>query len=222
MIFVESIFGNINPNLYDPSFSSAEVYQSSVRKPDNFVFLTASSQIPDFILKLKGGSEELTNEEEEKLVKSILAKVSESNYQETSPNKFLKRVLELMDPIISNQRFWRVLSELKKPWKPELSDGNHFSSTDTCSRTQNVQNKESKSKGSSSIFTEALPIRTPIKLSPMRTRVLLDMAEKENNFSTQLESSGLSKTHAGFSEKIRSIEMKPTCKEHNLYTLVKF
>ena len=117
LIFVESISGNINPNLYDPSFSSAEVYQSSVSKPDNFGFLTASSQIPDFILKLKGGSDELTNEEQERLVKSILAKVSESNYQETSPNKFLKRVLELMDPVISNQRFWRVLSELEKPHK---------------------------------------------------------------------------------------------------------
>ena len=43
LIFVESISGNINPNLYDPSFSWAEVYQSSVRKPDNFGFLTASS-----------------------------------------------------------------------------------------------------------------------------------------------------------------------------------
>lgn len=104
LIYVESISGNINPNLYDPSFSSAEVYQSSVRKPDNFEFLTASSQIPDFILKLKGGSDELTNEEQERLVKSILAKVSESNYQETSPNKFLKRVLDLMDPVISNQK----------------------------------------------------------------------------------------------------------------------
>lgn len=102
LIFVESISGNINPNLYDQSFSSAEVYQSSVSKPDNFGFLTASSSIPDFILKFKGGSDELTNEEQERLVKSILAKVSESNYQETSPNKFLKRVLELMDPVISN------------------------------------------------------------------------------------------------------------------------
>jgi hypothetical protein len=89
LIFVEPISANINPNLYDPSFSSAEVYQSFVSKPDNFGFLTAFSQIPDFILKLKGGSDELTNEEQERLVKSILAKVSESNYQETSPNKFL-------------------------------------------------------------------------------------------------------------------------------------
>lgn len=112
-ILVESISVNINPNFYDRSFSSAEVYQSSVSKPD----ITASSQIPDYILKLKGGSDELTNEEQEKLVQSILAKVSESNYPETSPNKFLNRVLELMNPVISNQRFWRILSELEKPHK---------------------------------------------------------------------------------------------------------
>ena len=31
LIYVESICGNINPNLYDRSFSWAEVYQSSVR-----------------------------------------------------------------------------------------------------------------------------------------------------------------------------------------------
>jgi len=177
LIYVESISGNINPNLYDRSFSWAEVYQSSVRKPDNFVFLTASSQIPDFILKLKGGSDELTNEEQERLVKSILAKVSESNYQETSPNKFLKRVLNLMDPVISNQRLWRVLSELEKPWKPELSDGNHISSTDNCRRAQTVQNKEPKSKGSSSIFVEGFS--TPRTLSPMQKRVKLRMAQKE-------------------------------------------
>lgn len=59
----------------------------------------------------------MTNEEQERLIKSILAKASESNYQETSPNKFIKRVLELMDPVISNQGFWRVLSELEKPHK---------------------------------------------------------------------------------------------------------
>ena len=114
-IFLESRYIELNVDW--SSFPSSQVYQSCVIKSDTSGFLTASSQIPDFILKLKGGSDELTNEEQERLVKSILAKVSESNYQETSPNKFLKRVLELMDPVISNQRFWRVLSELEKPHK---------------------------------------------------------------------------------------------------------
>ena len=135
----------------------------------------------------------MTNEEQERLVKSILGKVSESNYQETSPNKFLKRVWNLIDPVISNQRLWRVLSELEKPWKPELSDGNHISS-----RAQTVENKEPKSKGSSSIFVEGFS--TPRTLSPMQTRVQLKMAQ--NN----LQSSGLSCNHEQLSEKIQVIE----------------
>jgi hypothetical protein len=76
----------------------------------------------------------------------------------------LQKLLEIIDPVISNQKLWRILSELEKPWKPQLSDGNHISSTDNCSRAQNVQNKQPKSKGSSSIFAEALPIPTPRKL----------------------------------------------------------
>lgn len=76
LIFRESISGNINPDLYDPSFTSAEIYQSRVIKSNTSRFLTASSQISDYILKSRGGSDELTNEEQEKLIKSILAKVS--------------------------------------------------------------------------------------------------------------------------------------------------
>ena len=102
-IFLESRY--VEPNVNPPSFPSSEVYQSCVIKSDNLRFLNYPPRISDFILKLKGGSDELTDEEQERLVKSILAKVSESNYQETSPNKFLKRVLELMDPVTSNQRF---------------------------------------------------------------------------------------------------------------------
>jgi len=42
----------------------------------------------------------LTNEEQERLVKSILAKAPESNYTEISINKFLKFFLKLIDPVI--------------------------------------------------------------------------------------------------------------------------
>ena len=84
---------------------------------------------------------------------------------------------------------------MEKPWKPELSNGTHISS-----RARTVQNKEPKSKGSSSIFAEALNIPTPRKLSPMQTRVQLKMAQ--NN----LESSGLSRNHEKLSENIQFIE----------------
>ena len=69
----------------------------------------------------------MTNEEQERLVKSILAKSPESNYTEISINKFLKKILKLIDQVISNQKLWRILSELEKPLKPQLSDGNSIS-----------------------------------------------------------------------------------------------
>ena len=104
-IFVQSIQVNIDPDLYHPSFSSSEVYQSCVIKSDNLGFLTSSSQIPDSILKLRGGSDELNIEEQERLVKSILSKAPESSSQEISINKFLKKILKLIDRVISDQRF---------------------------------------------------------------------------------------------------------------------
>jgi hypothetical protein len=114
-IFLKSSY--IEPNVDHPSFVSSEVYESCVIKSDNLRFLTSPPQISDFILKLKGGSDEFTIEEQEKLVKSILAKAPQSSYQEISINKFLEKILKLIDPVISNQRFWRVLSELEKPHK---------------------------------------------------------------------------------------------------------
>lgn len=57
----------------------------------------------------------MTSEEQEKLVKSVLAKAPESDYSEISINKILKKVVNLIDPVISDQRFWRILAELEKP-----------------------------------------------------------------------------------------------------------
>ena len=112
-IFFKSSY--IEPNVDPPSFTSSEVYQSRVIKSDNLRFLNSPPRISDFILKLKGGSDELTDEEQERLVKSILAKVPESDSREISINKFFKKILKVVDPVISDQRFWRILAELEKP-----------------------------------------------------------------------------------------------------------
>ena len=196
-IFLESRY--IEPNVDWSSFSSSQVYQSCVIKSDTSGFLTSPSHIQDYILKSRGGVE-FTDEQQDKLANSILAKTPESDLDDISINKLLQKLLEIIDPVISNQKLWRILSELEKPSKPQLSDGNHISSTDNCSRAQNVQNKQPKSKGSSSIFAESLPIPTPRKLSPMQTRVQLKMAQKN------LQSSGLSCNHEQLSEKIQVIE----------------
>jgi hypothetical protein len=49
-------------------------------------FLESPRWISDSILKLKKGSEELTNEEPERLVKSILTKAPESDNSQISIN----------------------------------------------------------------------------------------------------------------------------------------
>lgn len=90
----------------------SQVCQSCVIKSDTSGFLSSPPRIPNFILQLKGGSDELTSEEQERLVKSILAKVPESGSRRISINKFF---IKLVDPVISDQRFWRVLAVLEKP-----------------------------------------------------------------------------------------------------------
>ena len=74
----------------------------------------------DSILKLKGDVE-FTDEQQDKLTNSILAKTPESYLDDISINKLLQKLLEIIDPVISNQKLGRILSELEKPWKPKLS-----------------------------------------------------------------------------------------------------
>lgn len=135
----------------------------------------------DKIIEIKGGSDELTNEEQEKLVKSILAKLPESDYQQISINKFLKKILKLIDPVISDQRFWRILGEFEKPTKSELTGPSQVRSTDILGPYKPGKQAKTGSRSSSSIFVEALS--TPRTFSPMQKRVqknrALNLAKKE-------------------------------------------
>jgi hypothetical protein len=178
-IFLNSSY--IEPNVDPPSFTSYKVYQSCVIKSDNLRFLNSPPPISDFILKLKGGSDELTNEEQERLVKSILAKAPQSDYSEISINKFLKKILNLIDPVISDQRFWRILSEFGKPIKSELPGPSEVGSTDILGPYEPDKQAKIRSRGSSSIFVEGFS--TPTTLSPTQKRVqrnrALILAKKE-------------------------------------------
>lgn len=149
-------------------------------------FLNYPPRISDLILKLKGGSDELSLEEQERLIKAVLAKAPESDYSKISINKFLKKVLGLIEQVISDQRFWGIVSELEKPLKPQLSDGNPISLTDILGT---AQNGHPKSKSSSSFFAEAFPIRNSRKLSHMRKRVQLKMAQNNKETLTKLRRS---------------------------------
>ena len=126
--------------------------------------------IQDYILKLKGGSDELSIEEQEKLLNSILAKTPKSDIDEMSINKLLQRLGEIIYPVISNQKLWPILSESQKPLKPQLSDWSPISSINILGIAQNVQDKKPKSKGSS-IFAGALAnLQTRKRHASLRSR----------------------------------------------------
>jgi hypothetical protein len=192
----------IEPNVDWSSFSSSQVYQSRVIKSDTSGFVTSPSHIQDYILKSRGGCD-FTDEQQEKLAKSILARTPESDIDDININKLLQRLLEIIDPVISDKRLWKILSELEKPLKPRLSDGNPISSTEILDTTQN-----SKSK-SSSIFANALVSpSTQIRKTPTIKKSWLDMTQtsNENSFSNELTPSGLSQNHEELSKNTQSIE----------------
>ena len=166
-IFLESMY--LKPTVDCRSFTSYEVYQSCLIKSESSGFLTSSSRIEDYILKSRGGSEELTSEEQEILVKSILSKAPESSYSEISVNKFLKKILKLIDPVISDQRFWRILGEFGKPIKSELPGPSEVRSTNILGPYEPDKQAKTGSRSSSSIFVEGF--FTPTTLSPMQKRV---------------------------------------------------
>jgi hypothetical protein len=117
LIFVQSISVNIDSDVYCPSSSSSKAYQCRIVESTNLEFKESlksfkyPSPISDYILKLKGGSDKLTDEEQEKLLQSILARTPESDIDEMNINKLLQRLKEIIYPVISDQRLWRIISE---------------------------------------------------------------------------------------------------------------
>lgn len=65
----------------------------------------------------------MTDAKQEKLVKSVLAKAPGSEYSEISINKFLKKIVKVIDPIVSNEAFWRIFLEYEKS---RLYQGNYI------------------------------------------------------------------------------------------------
>jgi len=135
--------------------------------------VTNTKWIDDFIVSIRGGSEK-----DEKLIRSILYKLGESNLDVASINKILGNIFS---PIVSNQDLLRLLSELEKPFNPELGKVSPTLSNDILGFAKNVEANQHKSKSSSSIFAEALS--TPTTLSPVQKRVqrnrALNLAKKE-------------------------------------------
>jgi len=129
--------------------------------------VTNTKWIDDFIVSIRGGSEK-----DEKLIRSILYKLGESNLDVASINKILARLGNIVGSIGSNQDLLRLLSELEKPFNPELGKVSPTLSNDILGFAKNVEAKQHKSKSSSSVFEDAFTM--PISgLSPHQQRELL-------------------------------------------------
>ena len=94
LIFLNS--SSINSQAYSepPLFSSNEAHVCRVLKQDNAEYLNPLRNTLDSPVKVREGSDEFNHEEKEKLVKSILAKVPNSDYSEISLNKVLNKLFD--------------------------------------------------------------------------------------------------------------------------------
>jgi hypothetical protein len=69
----------------------------------------------DFIIKLKGGSFEWDGDPDEELIQSILEKTPQSFQEIISFNKFIKKISNLLDPLISSPKFWKMVQVSRNP-----------------------------------------------------------------------------------------------------------
>lgn len=137
----------------------------------------------------------------EKLVDSIKSKTSQSFFSRRSFNKILKIIYATIEPVISDPRFWKILSQFEKPVESDLTTPNEVQSTDILGLVENTPGKPDKktqSKGLS-IFADALVIPQPRRSSvPPRSRLI--MAQTSSNGLTP---SGVSVNHDSFSKNIQ-------------------
>ena len=83
---------------------------SVIRKSD----LKNSQWKEKFITSLRGGADE-------KLIRSILSKVSEDHWDIPSINKILQKIADVTLEMATNQKLLRILAELEKPAPTFLS-----------------------------------------------------------------------------------------------------
>ena len=188
---MDSIDSNLSPYQVQPS--KMKIYRSDVRKSTNLKSSESTNKISDFILTLNGGDDALNDKDQERLIASVLAKIPETTYKELSINKFLKKLVTFLDPIVTNKGVWRILSELEKPAEPTISDRFGLSGS-------------TKSSSTSSMYAEALVL--PEQLSQMQRRVLINKALNKPRISTMLPAATNPPTAELFSADSRTGEIQ--------------
>ena len=96
------INSDIEPKIMMPSLSK------SIRSARTHSDLQNSQWLKEFVSVIRGG-------DNEKLIKSIISKVSETGWDIPSINKILKKLAEVTLEIGTNDKLLRILAELEKP-----------------------------------------------------------------------------------------------------------
>lgn len=95
----------IEPKIMMPSLSNP-IGSVRIRTKSD---LRNSEWVKEFVSTIRGG------DDNEKLIESILSKVSEADWDIPSINKILKKLAEVTLEIGTNDKLLRILAELEKP-----------------------------------------------------------------------------------------------------------
>ena len=113
LTFLECDYIQIESNIkFIQTHSTHEIHRFCATGHDNPEFFNS----PNYILEFRGGADELTIKEKQKLLKSVLSKTPNTGYSETSINKLLKKALA---DTISDKKFWELMVELVKLEEPQ-------------------------------------------------------------------------------------------------------
>lgn len=138
-----------------------------------------SHSIRNFVLDTRGGSTDVEKQDEQKLLTSILAKTQQSSLSEISFNKYLRKILFLVDPFISNKDLWTIVNEFYKPIPPNFTKYEIKPSV--------VPNSSrSADKSSSFLFAEAFNVRPMNSHSNIQKRFELKMNDDKNSRFSEL------------------------------------
>lgn len=162
---------------------------------------------------IRGGSSDQTTDsdhridkETEKLMRSVQAKAPQSPYNESSLNKSLKKIIKVIDPVVSDPKFWRLVSESQKPTNSTLPTPSKVQSIDILGFAENKP-KNNLQMRKPFMGVDAFPVLPQGQgARANKNRALLLRMNENNQISGGLTPSGLSVNHNTFSEATQNIE----------------
>lgn len=110
----------------------------------------------------------------EKIIESLKAKTSQSFFKRRSINRIFKIIYQTIEPLIKDQRFWRLVAESQKLIKSKLHDGSAGVSIDILNPAQNGKENQPPMGGKKSAPPrKRIVLPRPIEKNLYLNRILL-------------------------------------------------